>query len=121
MRLGCSDLVDHHPHYYSKPEVCPCCLMNSLETNEHYLMECPKFKIQRVKLLKSLDPIIRRIHVPLNTRELLGFKPHGCGHKKLKELDVINKILTTVNEYIETSMRFKNPSWIKSRKKRGIG
>ena len=114
MRIGCSDLVGHCDYKYRNKIRCPGCDHNILETNEHYIMECSRYGKEREELFEDVGKYIPQKEI--TTKTLLGFQTNNNNNQKN-----LRKILEYLSKYIEKTQRFRNPTWIRNKKKVGIG
>ena len=116
MRLGSSDLADHTGYNYIDPSKCPACNKNIIETNEHYMEECGKYKVERKELYNKIKGILRENNLPFNTKTLLGF---NLNYKKVKERNnnVLEKIFYLVNQFNSGTKRFANTEDLQNKKK----
>ena len=60
LRLGCSDLADHKGFLFMNPGKCPACDCYNIETNEHYMERCEKYRNERYNLYKNLNPLLKK-------------------------------------------------------------
>ena len=84
MRIGNSFLGGHKRKGRFKTQCTEC---NKEETNEHFFLECPKYKKQRVKLLNSLRKVQKHTRTTDIMKCIMGCYPQIYNSRtKLKTL-----------------------------------
>ena len=106
MRIGNSKLNNHKKHGGSI--ICDKCTRNVPETNQHYLLECSKFRKERKILIDSISNVIKNMNYEVNVNTLLCFYPKIFkSKKKVNEYKPsIKKIYKSICEYIRMTKRF---------------
>ena len=107
LQLGLSHLREHKFRHNFNDTIDPFCLcgINSVETNEHFLLHCPNYATLRLKLFDSLRsnnililPFVKSLII-----EILLY-----GSERFDE--ITNKIIiSSVIDFIIQSKRFHDP------------
>ena len=96
MRIGNSTLKSHCGSGLSKR--CKNCVKNENETNEHYLLKCPKFNEERKEMMENIR-ISTNVNENLPVSTLLGFYPmKEFGKKRIKQ-EQMTSIIQNVIKY----------------------
>ena len=111
MRIGNSMLKSHYGQGSSK--LCTNCDENVPETNDHYLLECSKFKEQRKTLTKNVEKEMKNLNTGVSAKTLLGYYPEifssKCKTKKHKN-NIVNVLKNTM-KYVNETKRFNRSMW----------
>ena len=106
LRLGNSPLKSHRKQG-TKIGTCVCGKED--ETNEHYFLECERYRDERKNLMKSLRYTKEKLGQIENIKMILGFFPEIFKSKgKLKKyINVIKENYAKVFNYIKKTKRFQ--------------
>ena len=111
MRIGNSMLKSHYGQGSSK--LCTNCDENVPETNDHYLLECSKFKEQRKTLIKNVEKEMKTLNTGVSVKTMLGYYPEIFSSKcKIKKYKCnIENVLKSVINYVNETNRFNRNMW----------
>ena len=104
LRVKFSDLRQHRfNHHFNCPsELCLCGTDN--ESNEHFLLRCPRFSIQRRVLLDSVSDILQNDINNLQNDVLTELLLYGSNRYNI----IANKLLLeSTIRYLKSTKRFK--------------
>lgn len=91
MRMECSELNSHLFAYHVIPS--PECRCGGLETNTHYLLECPLFTTHRTMLSNQL----RLLEIDITVQNIL----HGTSNPAIDQ-----RLIALVDDFITSTNRF---------------
>ena len=106
MRIGNSDLNSHQAKRGSR--LCKMCNTNSEETNDHYLLQCERYNIERDELKMSVKRNMSMMNMKFNTVNLLGLNERVMTSKTLSKIyfNQLKNILVQVINFIRKTRRF---------------
>ena len=106
LRLNLSHLTEHKFRHNIRVTVNPFCLCNAeTEITSHYLLRCPLFSVQRMKLLESHSNLDNTL---LNhcDDDIVNILLYGSSRYSFS---TNNKILSLTAEFSESTKRFHKP------------
>ncbi len=102
LRLGCSDLNFDKHHIGLVPDDLCTCDLNESETANHYLLECGRNLVSKVKMLDTITDLLTN----RNKENLLNIRLLLCGSTDLNYNDNC-AIFEAVQVFIMESKRFE--------------
>lgn len=103
LRLGCSNLRSHlFRNGLADDELCSC--MEGIEDSEHFLISCPLFRNERLRMFNNFEKITKTSPNNFPSDELCAIFLRGC---KIFSDDCNAKILQSLYEYLISTKRLK--------------
>ena len=99
MRIGNSSLRGHYGDGSST--VCGNCQENVIESNEHYLMKCQRYRNEREEMMNEIK---RLINQDVDLKILLGFFPFELSKRMTTKQKI--SVIKCVLSYIKKTKRF---------------
>ena len=89
--------------------LCNMCDNNSEETNEHYLLRCEKYKIEREELKMNVKRNMSMMNMKFSIENLLGLNKRIMSSKMLSKnyFNHLKNILVQVLNFIRKTKRFE--------------